>query len=80
MYDGEHSEVYTMHRTNIVLDEALVAEAFRYSKAKTKRDLIHEALSEFVAQRRRRDLSELRGKIRFADGFDHQRLRRSRAR
>lgn len=65
-------------RTNIVLDDALVAEAFKLSEAKTKRELVHEALREFVRVRSRRDLRELRGKIRLADGYDHRRLREGR--
>ena len=35
-------------RTNIVLNEALVREAMRYSRARTKRDLVDEALQTFV--------------------------------
>lgn len=31
-------------RTNIVIDDDLLKEAFRYSKAKTKKRLIHDAL------------------------------------
>jgi len=42
-------------RTNIVLDDELVEEAFRYSNAKTKRELVDRALREFVANRKRRD-------------------------
>ena len=38
-------------RTNIVLNEELVREAMRYSKAKTKRALIEEALSTLVRVR-----------------------------
>jgi Arc/MetJ family transcription regulator len=56
-------------RTNIVLDDALVDEAFKYSDATTKKDLIHEALREFVKVRRRLSLLDLKGKIRFADGY-----------
>ena len=37
-------EVYEM-RTNIVLDDELVAEAFRVSAARTKKDLVHEGNS-----------------------------------
>jgi Arc/MetJ family transcription regulator len=40
-------------RTNIVLDDALVDEAFRYSDASTTKDLIHEALRELIRVRRR---------------------------
>jgi Arc/MetJ family transcription regulator len=35
-------------RTNVVLNDELVREAMRYSKAKTKRALIEEALSTLV--------------------------------
>jgi len=36
-------------RTNIVLNEDLVREAMRYSKARTRRALVEEALETFVA-------------------------------
>lgn len=62
-------------RTNIVLDDNLLQEAFRLSKVKTKKELIHEALKEFVATRKRKDLTEIRGKIKFAKGYDYKKLR-----
>jgi len=63
-------------RTNIVLDDELVREAFKHSKAKTKKDLIHEALREYVETRRRKNLRELKGKIGFREDYDHKALRR----
>lgn len=65
-------------RTNIVLDDAVVASAFRHSRAKTKKDLVHEALLELIRSRSRRSLRDLRGKIRFADDYDHKKLRAGR--
>jgi len=62
-------------RTNIVLDDDLVGEAFKYSLAKTKRDLVRQALQEFVESRKRLNLLDLKGKIAFADGYDHKALR-----
>ena len=62
-------------RTNIVLDDNLVEEAFKYSDAKTKRELINQALKEFVENRGRRDLLNLEGKIEFAEGYDYKSLR-----
>ncbi|MDP2753465.1 MAG: type II toxin-antitoxin system VapB family antitoxin, partial [Nitrospirota bacterium] len=52
-------------RTNIVLDDETVKTAFRYSKAKTKKELINEALKELITSRQRLDLRDLRGKIEF---------------
>lgn len=64
-------------RTNIDLDEALVEEAMRLAKATTKREVVHKALQEFVANKRRKDLRDLRGKISFAPGYDYKTLRES---
>ncbi len=62
-------------RTNIVLDEGLVEEALRVSGAKTKKEVVHQALKEFVETRKRRDLRELAGKIKFADKYDYKKVR-----
>ncbi len=64
-----------MSRTNIVLDDNLLKKAFRLSKAKTKKELIHEALKEFIAARSRKNLSKIRGKIKFAEGYNYKTLR-----
>ncbi len=63
-------------RTNIVLDDKLVQEAFRYSSnIKTKRELIEVALKEYVSSRKVKDLRELRGKIQFDENYDHKKMR-----
>ena len=70
-----YPEVYKM-RTNIVLNDELVKKAFRHSTARTKKELVHEALEELISARQRRDLRDLRGKISFAKGYDHKKLRK----
>jgi len=62
-------------RTNIILDDKLVQEAFKYSRANTKKELIHLALKEFVEKRRRLNLLDLEGKIEFAKDYDYKKLR-----
>lgn len=62
-------------RTNVILDDDLVKKAFKYSKAKTKKDLIHEALKELIAVRQKLDLRDLRGKIAFAEDYDYKKMR-----
>ena len=52
-------------RTNIVIDDELSNEAFAVSNVKTKKDLIHEALKEFIHLKKRKDLTELAGAIKF---------------
>ena len=62
-------------RTNIVIDDELLKEAFTVSRAKTKKELIHEALQELIRMKKRKDLTELSGRISFYPGFDHKELR-----
>lgn len=62
-------------RTNIMLDDELVEEAFRHSDAKTKRELVDRALREFVENHKRKDIRELRGKVSFHPGYDYKKLR-----
>ena len=63
-------------RTNIVIDDDILKTAFRYSKAKTKKELIHEALKELIAAKQKLDLRELRGKISFRADYDYKKLRK----
>ncbi|MDA8339908.1 MAG: type II toxin-antitoxin system VapB family antitoxin [Nitrospiraceae bacterium] len=65
-------------RTNIVLDDKLLKEAFKHSTAKTKKDLIHEALKELITVRQKKDLRELRGKITFMEDYDYKKMRKGR--
>lgn len=55
-------------RTNIDLDDDLLAEAAKYSPARSKRRLIHEALTTFVAvkaeERRRSTYRERLERVR----------------
>ena len=63
-------------RTNIVLDDNLVKEAFKYAESiHTKKDLIEVALKEFVKMRKMKNLRDLRGKIQFADDYDYKKMR-----
>jgi len=63
-------------RTNIVLDDHLVSQAMKYTKAKTKKEVIALALRELVESRQRLDLADLRGKVQFAEGYDYKVMRK----
>ena len=63
-------------RTNIVLNDELVNEAFMYSKAiSSKRELIEVALKEYVNNRKRKNIRDLRGKIKFMDNYEYKDMR-----
>ena len=62
-------------RTNIILDELLVNEAFSLSEIKTKRELVYQALKEFVEHRKRLDLRDLKGMGELQTDYDYKALR-----
>ena len=63
-------------RTNIVLNDKLVAEAFECSNnVTTKKELVELALKEYVMNRKRKNLKELRGKIAFREDYDYKSMR-----
>lgn len=47
-------------RTNIELDDVLIKQAIKLSKLKTKREVVHEALKNYVASIKRRELLNLK--------------------
>ena len=63
-------------RTNIVLDDDLVREGFKITKAKTKRELVDMALREMVNRAHRRDILNLAGKVTWEG--DLKEMRRDR--
>ncbi|MDQ6970586.1 MAG: type II toxin-antitoxin system VapB family antitoxin [Mariprofundus sp.] len=64
-------------RTNIVLNDELVAEAFKYSDATTKRDLVNQALKDFITHHKRKNMLDLVGKVKISDDYDYKALRQT---
>ena len=52
-----------MARTNIDLDEALIAEAMRRTGTKTKKEVVHLGLQELVRMAQLRKVREHRGQF-----------------
>ncbi|MDR0865616.1 MAG: type II toxin-antitoxin system VapB family antitoxin [Candidatus Symbiothrix sp.] len=63
-------------QTNIIINNKLVEEAFRYSRnISTERELIEIALKEYVISRKQKSIKELRGKIKFREDYDYKLMR-----
>jgi Arc/MetJ family transcription regulator len=50
-------------RTNIELDDTLIQQAMKLSKLTTKREVVQEALKNYVSGMKKKELLKLRGKI-----------------
>ena len=64
-------------RTNIVLDDRIVTEAMKLTKAKTKREVVDLALREIVALRKRKNMLDLVGQDLIAPDYDVRIVRAS---
>lgn len=60
---------------SIEIDGNLVKEALKFSDIKSKKELMQIALSEFIENRKRKNLFELKGKIKFFDDYDYKKMR-----
>lgn len=63
-------------RTNIDIDDDLMAEALRRSGAPTKRAAVEEGLRLLIQTRRQAALRRLRGKVRWEGDLDQSRATR----
>jgi len=57
-------------RTNIEIDDGVMAEAQRVAGTTTKRETVDLALRELVARHERKGILELRGKVRWEGDLD----------
>lgn len=57
-------------RTNIEIDDGLMAEAQRIAGTATKKETVHLALRELVARERRRGILKLKGRVRWEGDLD----------
>jgi Arc/MetJ family transcription regulator len=60
-------------RTNIVLDDDLVAEAMRRTGIRTKRAVVEEALRTLIGLKRQEEILALRGKLHWEGDLDEMR-------
>ena len=63
-------------RTNIDINDSLLNEAFKHTDIKTKKELIHLALKEFIDNHNMKNLLDLKGKINFDDDYDYKKMRK----
>ena len=64
--------------TNLALDDKLVEEAKRLGKHRSKRDAVNEALVEYVARRKRRNIVRLFTTMDWNPEYDYKAERRRR--
>jgi Arc/MetJ family transcription regulator len=63
-------------KTHIELDDALIEQVFRLGGFSTKKAAVNTALAEYAKLLQRRELLELRGKIRWEGDLDQLRADR----
>jgi Arc/MetJ family transcription regulator len=59
-------------RTNIDIDDELMAQALSLSGVSTKKEVVDRALRLYVEHRSKKDIWDIKGRIEFADGYDYK--------
>ena len=60
-------------RTNIVIDDALMEEALKVSRLKTKKDAVEEGLRLLIQQKKQENIKNLRGKLHWQGDLEELR-------
>lgn len=63
-------------RTNIEIDDSLLADAMRATGAKTKREAVELGLASLVKLKRQEKMRNYRGKLRWVGDLEQMRLDR----
>ena len=61
--------------TNIIINDEIMEKALHVTGLETKKDVVDLALKELIVNYSRKNLSDLKGKIAFAEGYDYKALR-----
>ncbi|WP_204103952.1 MULTISPECIES: type II toxin-antitoxin system VapB family antitoxin [Spirulina sp. CCY15215] len=64
--------------TQIELNPKLVQEALQLTQLTTEQELINFALQELIRTRKKRNLLDLSGQIKFSTTYDYKALRENR--
>ena len=60
-------------RTNVVVDDDLMASALKVSGLRTKKDAIEEGLKLLVQVKRQQEIKPFRGKLKWSGNLDEMR-------
>ena len=63
-------------RTNIVIDDELMADALKATGLRTKREAVEEGLKLLVRQNQQQAIRKLRGKVKWEGDLDEMRGRK----
>ena len=60
-------------RTNIVIDDKLMADAFKATGLQTKREVVEEGLKSLIRLKKQADIRSLRGKLKWEGDLEDMR-------
>jgi Arc/MetJ family transcription regulator len=63
-------------RTNIVIDDKLMADAMKAAGLSTKKDVVEEGLRLLIQKNKQQNIRKLRGKLKWEGDLDQMRGRK----
>ncbi|HLP18210.1 MAG TPA: type II toxin-antitoxin system VapB family antitoxin [Bacteroidota bacterium] len=62
--------------TNLNIDIALLEEAYKVGRFKTKRETVNTALKEFIQRKKQKNILKFFNSIEFEESFDYKSARK----
>jgi Arc/MetJ family transcription regulator len=64
--------------TNLAIDDELLKEAQKIGGHKTKKNAVNEALQEYIARRKRKEIISLFGQVDISPSYNYKKERQRR--
>ncbi len=58
--------------TNLAIDDNLLNLAKKIGKHKTKREVVNEALQEYIQRRKQIEITKMFGKVEYDENYDYK--------
>jgi metal-responsive CopG/Arc/MetJ family transcriptional regulator len=74
---NQHVKIYNMMKTKLEIENTLLEEAEQYAQVTDKVEIIRIALTEFIQNHKKKNLQDLKGKIKFSQDYDYKNMRKN---
>jgi metal-responsive CopG/Arc/MetJ family transcriptional regulator len=64
-------------KTQLEIESSLLEEAEQYAHVSDRIEIIRIALTEFIQNHKKKNLHDLKGKIKFSDDYDYKNMRKT---
>jgi hypothetical protein len=64
-------------KTHLEIDETILEEAQKYAQVSDTKELIRIVFYEYIENHKKKNLTDLKGKIKFYENYDYKNMRKN---